>query len=37
MNVSRLLRTLLWPLSVLYGAAVRVWVWLYAHGWLKQI
>src|SRR5216684_3021653 len=36
MNVSRLLRTLLWPLSVLYGAAVRVWVWLYAHGWLKQ-
>src|SRR5260370_20938691 len=36
MNVSPLLRTLLWPLSVLYGAAVRVRAWLYAQGWLKQ-
>ncbi len=36
MNVSPFLRTLLWPLSVLYGAVVRVRVWLYAQGWLKQ-
>jgi len=36
MNVSPRLRTILWPLSVLYGAIVRVRVWLYAHGWLKQ-
>jgi len=36
MSVSRLSRTLLWPLSMLYGALVRVRVWLYAHGWLKQ-
>lgn len=37
MNVSPRLRTLLWPLSVLYGAIVRVRVWLYTHGWLKQV
>ena len=36
MNVSPLSRTMLWPLSVLYGVIVRVRVWLYAHGWLKQ-
>jgi tetraacyldisaccharide 4'-kinase len=36
MSVSPLLRKLLWPFSVLYGAAVRTRVWLYAHGWLKQ-
>ena len=36
MNARPLLRTLLWPLSILYGAGVRVRVWLYAHGWLKQ-
>jgi tetraacyldisaccharide 4'-kinase len=36
MNISPLMRTLLWPLSVVYGAAVRVRVWLYAYGWLKQ-
>jgi tetraacyldisaccharide 4'-kinase len=36
MNLRPLLRMLLWPLSVLYGAGVRVRVWLYAHGWLKQ-
>jgi tetraacyldisaccharide 4'-kinase len=36
MNVSPLLRTMLWPLSVLYGVIVRVRVWLYANKWLKQ-
>jgi len=36
MIVPPLLRTLLWPLSVLYGLIVRVRVWLYAHGWLRQ-
>jgi tetraacyldisaccharide 4'-kinase len=36
MNVPLFLRVLLWPLSVLYGSAVRLRVWLYAHGWLKQ-
>ena len=33
---SPMLRMLLWPLSVLYGAVVRFRVWLYANGWLKQ-
>lgn len=36
MNSSPLLRKLLWPLSLLYGAVVRARVWLYARGWLKQ-
>lgn len=36
MNVSPLSRALLLPMSVLYGLIVRVRVWLYAHGWLKQ-
>lgn len=36
MNVSPLSQALLWPMSVLYGLIVRVRVWLYAHGWLKQ-
>jgi len=36
MRLSPLLRTLLWPLSVLYGAIVRTRTWLYAHGWMKQ-
>ena len=36
MNLPPLLRMLLWPLSVMYGAGVRVRVWFYAHGWLKQ-
>ena len=36
MSVSPLLRTMLWPLSVLYGVIVRVRVWLYANKWLKQ-
>jgi tetraacyldisaccharide 4'-kinase len=35
MNATPLLRTLLWPLSALYGAVVRVRVWLYAQGVLK--
>src|ERR1700681_2200065 len=36
MKVSRPLRTLLWPASKLYGVAVSIRAWLYAHGWLKQ-
>jgi tetraacyldisaccharide 4'-kinase len=36
MSGSPLLRKLLWPLSLLYGAVVRARLWLYAHGWLKQ-
>jgi tetraacyldisaccharide 4'-kinase len=36
MNHSPLVRTLLWPLSLLYGAGVRSRVWLYAQGWLKE-
>jgi tetraacyldisaccharide 4'-kinase len=36
MNLPPLLRMLLWPMSVVYGAIVGVRVWLYAHGWLKQ-
>src|SRR5881398_1101047 len=36
MNVSPLMRMMFWPLSVVYGAVVRVRVWLYAHAWLKQ-
>ncbi|MGB2900987.1 MAG: tetraacyldisaccharide 4'-kinase [Candidatus Acidiferrum sp.] len=36
MNVSPLVRVLLWPLSLLYGAIVRLRVWLYAKGLLKQ-
>jgi tetraacyldisaccharide 4'-kinase len=36
MKSSPLLRKLLWPLSLLYGAVVRARVWLYARGWLKQ-
>src|SRR5436309_4436442 len=36
MNVAPLLRRLLWPLSLVYGAGVRARVWLYASGWLKQ-
>lgn len=36
MNVSPLARMLLWPLSLLYGGLVRLRVWLYAKGWLKQ-
>jgi tetraacyldisaccharide 4'-kinase len=36
MNLSPLLRLLLWPLSVLYGSYVRLRAWLYARGWLKQ-
>lgn len=36
MNVPPLLRTLLWPLSLVYGVVVRLRAWLYARGWLKQ-
>jgi tetraacyldisaccharide 4'-kinase len=36
MNLSPLLRMLLWPLSVVYGVVVGARVWFYAHGWLKQ-
>jgi len=36
MNVSRPVRMLLWPLALLYGAIVRLRVWLYAKGLLKQ-
>jgi tetraacyldisaccharide 4'-kinase len=36
MKVPPLLRILLWPLSVLYGAFVRLRAWLYTSGWLKQ-
>jgi len=36
MNVSPLVRMLLWPLSLLYGAIVRLRIWLYAKGLLKQ-
>src|SRR5437899_12843700 len=36
MSFSPLVRTLLWPLSVAYGAVVRVRAWLYAQGWLRQ-
>jgi len=36
MNISPLLRMLLWPLSVLYGGVVRARAWLYTHHWLKQ-
>ena len=36
MNVSPRVRMLLWPLSLLYGGIVRLRVWLYAKGLLKQ-
>jgi tetraacyldisaccharide 4'-kinase len=36
MNFSVPVRILLWPLSLLYGAVVRIRVWMYARGWLKQ-
>jgi len=36
MNFSPLMRMLLWPLSLLYGAIVWFRVWLYAKGLLKQ-
>jgi tetraacyldisaccharide 4'-kinase len=35
MSLSPLLRILLWPLSLPYGAIVRARAWLYAQGWLK--
>lgn len=36
MNLHPLLRVLLWPLSLIYGGAVRVRAWMYQKGWLKQ-
>lgn len=36
MNFPPLVRALLWPLSLVYGAVARLRAWLYAHGWLKQ-
>lgn len=36
MNVHPFLRAVLWPLSLLYGAAVRVRVWMYQKHWLEQ-
>jgi tetraacyldisaccharide 4'-kinase len=36
MNFPPLIRALLWPLSLVYGTAVRLRAWLYAHHWLKQ-
>jgi tetraacyldisaccharide 4'-kinase len=36
MNLTPFLSALLWPLSLLYGAAARMRVWMYRNGWLKQ-
>ncbi|HXY23586.1 MAG TPA: tetraacyldisaccharide 4'-kinase [Candidatus Acidoferrum sp.] len=36
MKLPRIAQVLLWPLSVVYGWAVRGRVWLYQNGWLKQ-
>jgi tetraacyldisaccharide 4'-kinase len=36
MSFPPLLRSLLWPLSLLYGVAVRARAWMYQKGWLKQ-
>src|SRR5262252_4204435 len=32
MNLSLPVRLLLWPLSMVYGAAARLTAWLYGHG-----
>jgi tetraacyldisaccharide 4'-kinase len=36
MSVSLLLRAFLWPLSLIYGAVVRMRVWMYQRGWFRQ-
>jgi tetraacyldisaccharide 4'-kinase len=36
MNIPPLLRVLLWPVALLYGACVRIRLWLYANGLLRQ-
>ena len=36
MNFPLPVRLLLWPLSLVYGAYVRLRAWVYAKGWLKQ-
>jgi len=36
MNLHPVLRALLWPFSLINGAAARARVWMYQKGWLKQ-
>ena len=36
MNLHPVVRALLWPLSLPYGASARLRVWIYQKGWLKQ-
>lgn len=36
MNLPLFVRALLWPLSIVYGAYVRLRAWLYDKRWLKQ-
>jgi tetraacyldisaccharide 4'-kinase len=36
MTLSLLLRSFFWPLSLIYGVAVRARVWMYQRGWLRQ-
>jgi tetraacyldisaccharide 4'-kinase len=36
MNLHSFLRAILWPFSLVYGGVVRVRVWMYRKGWLKQ-
>ena len=36
MSFPPVVRMLLWPISILYGAGARLRAWLYAHNWLKQ-
>jgi tetraacyldisaccharide 4'-kinase len=36
MNLPLLLRILLWPLSLVYGAYARLRAWLYSNGWIEQ-
>ncbi len=36
MKVPRALGIVLWPLSLVYGAAARLRAWMYVNGWLKQ-
>jgi tetraacyldisaccharide 4'-kinase len=36
MNLRKLRQFVFWPVSLLYGAAVRCRGWLYANGWLQQ-
>jgi tetraacyldisaccharide 4'-kinase len=36
MNIPRPIAAVLWPLSLVYGAAAQLRAWLYTRGWLKQ-